>query len=208
MLYSQPKATFNVAKTWKVLIAILSCILIWQYFNAQASATVDTTNTDIVVVTEQPEIPEVPTPEELYSQASFLDVVPSGNTIRYTDQDLFCLAKNIYHEARGESTLGKYAVAQVTINRVRHPEFSNTICGVVHEPYQFSWTINRSVRWSRPSGPAWNESMEIARQVLQDGVVVKGMENALFFHATYVRPGWRNVRRLATIGAHVFYRQA
>jgi spore germination cell wall hydrolase CwlJ-like protein len=121
---------------------------------------------------------------------------------------LFCLAKNIYHEARGESTLGKYAVAQVTINRVRNHQFSNTICGVVHEPYQFSWTLNRNVRWSRPSGPAWNESMEIARQVLEDGVVVKGMENALFFHATYVRPGWRNVRRLATIGAHVFYRQA
>jgi N-acetylmuramoyl-L-alanine amidase len=206
MLYSQTNATVDVAKAWKVLIASLSLILAWQYITVQASAT-DNTESDIQHTVIEPEIPQEPTPEELYSQASFLDIVPSGNQIRYTDQDLFCMAKNIYHEARGEPTLGKYAVAQVTMNRVRHPAFSNTVCSVVFEPSQFSWANNRNIRWTTPSNASWNESMEIARQVLEHGVTVKGMENALFFHATYVRPGWRNVRRLTTIGAHIFYKQ-
>jgi spore germination cell wall hydrolase CwlJ-like protein len=205
MLYSQSGSTVNVAKVWKVLIASLSLILAWQYITVQASATDNESNIQHTVI--EPEIPQEPTPEELYTKASFLDMVPSGKQIRYTDKDLFCLAKNIYHEARGEPTLGKYAVAQVTMNRVRHPSFSKTICGVVFEPNQFSWANDRSIRWTRPSNASWDESIKIARQVLDHGVTIKGMENALFFHATYVRPGWRNVRRLATIGDHIFYKQ-
>jgi spore germination cell wall hydrolase CwlJ-like protein len=202
MLYSQKIATVNVARAWKVLFASLSLVILGQYFNNQAVAS--PTEQEIVVV---PEIPQEPTPEELYAEASFLDIVPLGDTFRYTDTDLFCMAKNIYHEARGESTLGKYAVAQVTMNRVRDPRFRNTVCDVVFQPYQFSWANNKSVRWTRPSGPAWNESMEIAKDVLEEGATIKGMEDALYFHATYVRPGWRNVRKVTKIGAHIFYNQ-
>jgi spore germination cell wall hydrolase CwlJ-like protein len=203
MLYSQKIATVNVARACKVLVAALLVILIWQYFDNQAAAS--TTEQEIVVV---PEIPQEPTPDELYAKASFLDIVPLGDTFRYTDTDLFCMAKNIYHEARGEPTLGKYAVAQVTMNRVRDPRFSNTVCGVVFQPYQFSWANNKGNRWTRPSGSAWTESVAIAKEVLEEGATIKGMEDALYFHATYVRPGWRNVRKVTKIGAHVFYNQA
>ena len=51
-----------------------------------------------------------------------------------------CLALNIYHEARSESMEGQIAVAQVTLNRVAHSEWPSTICEVVSEPKQFSWT--------------------------------------------------------------------
>jgi spore germination cell wall hydrolase CwlJ-like protein len=203
MLYSQTNATIDVARAWKALFASLLLIMVWQYFNAQALASVNQQE----IVVQETEIPQEPTPEELYAEASFLDIVPLGDTFRYTDTDLFCMAKNIYHEARGESTLGKYAVAQVTMNRVRDPRFRNTVCDVVFQPYQFSWANNKSVRWTRPSGPAWNESMEIAKDVLEEGATIKGMENALYFHANYVRPNWRNVRKVTKIGAHVFYNQ-
>jgi spore germination cell wall hydrolase CwlJ-like protein len=203
MLYSQTNATIDVARAWKALFASLLLIMVWQYFNAQALASVNQQE----IVVQETEIPQEPTPKELYAEASFLDIVPLGDTFRYTDTDLFCMAKNIYHEARGESTLGKYAVAQVTMNRVRDPRFRNTVCDVVFQPYQFSWANNKSVRWTRPSGPAWNESMEIAKDVLEEGATIKGMENALYFHANYVRPNWKNVRKVTKIGAHVFYNQ-
>jgi len=203
MLYSQKNATANVARAWKVLFASLSLILLGQHFNNQALATATTTKHEIVKL----EIPKEPTPEELYAEASFLDIVPLGDTFRYTDTDLFCMAKNIYHEARGEPTLGKYAVAQVTVNRVRDSRFGNTVCGVVFQPYQFSWANHKGIRWTRPSGPAWKESMRIAQEVLEEGATIKGMENALYFHANYVRPNWRNVRKVTKIGAHVFYNQ-
>lgn len=212
MLYSQKTATVDVARTWKVLIVALSIVFGSQYLNTQAIANsgILANNNEQQVATEvaQPSKPKEPTPEELYEQASFLDIVPSGDTFRYTDTDLFCMAKNIYHEARGEPTLGKYAVAQVTMNRVRDSRFRDTVCGVVFQPYQFSWANNRNVRWTRPSGPAWNESLEIAQEVLEEGATIKGLEDALYFHATYVRPGWRNVRKVTKIGAHIFYNQA
>lgn len=206
MLYSQKNAA-NVARSWKALFAALLLILVWQYFNVQAFANAKSDTTSYSEVTPKPEIPQEPTPEELYEQASFLDIVPLGDTFKYTDTDLFCMAKNIYHEARGEPTLGKYAVAQVTMNRVRDSRFHDTVCGVVFQPYQFSWANNRSVRWSRPSGAAWKESLAIAQEVLEEGATIKGMENALYFHANYVRPNWRNVRKVTKIGAHVFYNQ-
>jgi spore germination cell wall hydrolase CwlJ-like protein len=205
MLYSQSKSTGSVVKLWKVLVAALSIILVWHYLNTQAFAT---DNDVIAAETIELEIPQEPTPEELYAQASFLDIVPSGNDFRYSKKDLFCMAKNIYHESRGEPTLGKYAVAQVTMNRVRNSQFSNTVCGVVFEPRQFSWANNRNIRWTTPSGPAWNESMKIAQEVLDDGATIKGMENALFFHSTQVRPGWKNMRKVTRIGAHIFYKRA
>lgn len=212
MLYSQKTATVDVARTWKVMIAALSMVFGSQYLNTQAIANSGllANNNEQQVSTPkvvQPSKPKEPTPEELYKQASFLDIVPLGDTFRYTDTDLFCMAKNIYHEARGEPTLGKYAVAQVTVNRVKDSRFRDTVCGVVFQPYQFSWANNRSVRWTRPSGPAWNESLEIAQEVLEEGATIKGMENALYFHANYVRPNWRNVRKVTKIGAHIFYNQ-
>lgn len=124
--------------------------------------------------------------------------------LNYTVKDKFCLAKNIYHEARGESEHGKRAVAQVTLNRVKSPKFKNTICGVVYERNQFSWTKNRTRRWSIPSGKAWAESQQLADEILSKGRALDNMDGALFFHSTRIHPRWKK-RRLAIIGNHVFY---
>ncbi len=133
---------------------------------------------------------------------------PTIKPLLYTENDLFCLAKNIYHESRGESIQGRRAVAQVTLNRVKSPKFRNTICGVVHEPNQFSWANDRTKRWSVPSGKQWTEAQQLAKEILLAGVAVEGMDNVLFFHSKAINPGWRSVRRVAVIGNHVFYSRA
>lgn len=136
----------------------------------------------------------------------FLQIVDTNETLRYSKQDEFCMAKNIYHEARSEPTLGKYAVAQVTINRMKNPNYRNTVCGVVFEPYQFSWANYHGRRWTTPSGESWVEAKRIARDVLANGKRIYGMDDALYYHATYVRPSWaRKFDRVTRIGLHVFY---
>jgi len=63
----------------------------------------------------------------------------SIDTIQKREQ-LYCGAQNIYHESRGESNLGQIAVAHVVRNRVESPKYPNTVCEVVWQPKQFSWT--------------------------------------------------------------------
>jgi spore germination cell wall hydrolase CwlJ-like protein len=78
--------------------------------------------------------------------------------------DALCLARNIYFEARGEGARGQYAVAAVTLNRVREKRWPDGICGVVYQKKQFSWTISRPM--SRPTviddRAAWQRAAEVA----------------------------------------------
>ena len=137
------------------------------------------------------------------------DAIGLSDQIDYSKKDLFCMAKNIYHEAGHEPKLGKYAVAQVTINRMESPLFGDRVCEVVFEPRQFSWANYHGRRWTTPSGPAWNEAKRIAHDVLENNKRIKGMDDALFYHATYVRPYWARTKdRLTRIGLHIFYEQA
>lgn len=211
MLYSQKTATVDVARTWKVLIVALSLVFGSQYLNTQAIASSNllATNNEQQVSTPkvvQPSKPKEPTLEEIYHAAPFLAVVPTDERISYNKTDLFCMAKNIYHEAGSEPTLGKYAVAQVTINRMKSPKYKDTVCSVVFEPYQFSWANYHGRRWTTPSGESWHEAKRIARDVLENGKRIKGMDDALFYHATYVRPSWaRKFDRVTRIGLHIFY---
>jgi spore germination cell wall hydrolase CwlJ-like protein len=136
----------------------------------------------------------------------FLQIVKTEDDVRYNKQDLFCMAKNIYHEAGSEPTLGKYAVAQVTINRMKSPQYKDTVCSVVFEPYQFSWANYHGRRWTTPRGENWQEAKRIARDVLANGKRIHGLDDALFYHATYVRPSWsRKFDRVTRIGLHIFY---
>ena len=129
-------------------------------------------------------------------------------------QELRCLAENIYFEARGEPLDGKYAVAEVTLNRVRSPYFPKTICGVVHDTRwdplrrrftaHFSWT--QMEPRSDPWGPAWQEAIAVATVVANDAYMPL-VPDALYYHASNVHPYWASGRRsVATIGNHVFYR--
>lgn len=118
------------------------------------------------------------------------------------DNSLICLAKNIYHEAKGEPLAGKLAVAKVTINRVKSGYFASTICGVVYERGQFSWTTDRRLKVRDKE--AWQESVDIARHSLKTGLDDVNL-SALYFHNTSVKPRW-NKKRIAKIGNHVFYK--
>jgi len=124
-------------------------------------------------------------------------------TVKATNAELLCLAKNIYYEARGEPTRGKIAVAQVTLNRVTHrTEFQSSICQVVYAKHQFSWTMEQH---REPRGPAWHEAQELAKAVIIGTAYLPNFK-ALYFHNLTVQPQWNKTKELvARIGNHIFY---
>jgi spore germination cell wall hydrolase CwlJ-like protein len=133
-------------------------------------------------------------------------VIVDNSDMVYEDIDVFCLAKNIFHEAGIEPDIGKYSVAQVTINRVASRKYPDSICKVVLQRYQFSWANQRSRHWTHPKGPNWDRSYQIAQDVMDSGYRVKGLENVRYYHADYVKPHWsRKMTHVSTIGRHVFY---
>lgn len=137
----------------------------------------------------------------------FLSIIDTNESMFHSDKDIFCMAKNIYHEAATESKLGKYAVAQVTLNRMKNPMYPKDLCSVVFDPLQFSWASDTKTRWARPSGPDWEESKQVAQDVVVSGKRVQGMDKALFFHSDSINPIWANAKRkIARIGSHIFYR--
>ena len=120
-------------------------------------------------------------------------------------QNVDCLARNIYYEARGEPPAGQYAVAEVTMNRTAARGYPNTVCQVVYQKSAFSWT-DFSVVLSAPAGGEWLRAQRIAEAVYY-GKRLPTLQGALFYHATYVKPDWSKEReRIARIGRHVFYR--
>jgi spore germination cell wall hydrolase CwlJ-like protein len=199
-------ATQKTAPNWKIPSLILCSAILWQSANtslrAADSVPTETTEQDPVEPTDNGKLVKEPK-----TKPRFLSVVDTKEKIEYNDRDLFCMAKNIYHEAGSESTLGKYAIAQVTVNRMKHPQYPDGICEVVLQPYQFSWANNRSNRWnSPPASPAWEKSKEIAQDVLTEGKRVHGLDKAIFFHASYMTPKWARAKhRLTKIGGHIFY---
>jgi spore germination cell wall hydrolase CwlJ-like protein len=120
-----------------------------------------------------------------------------------SEQDIDCLAKNIYHEARGEPFLGQVAVALVTVNRVAHKKFHKTICKVVYANKQFSWTKDKHKKIT--DHKAWATALNIAKAVLYQYIVHPEF-NAIYFHTNNIQPFWAKTRtKLTTIGSHVFY---
>ena len=126
-------------------------------------------------------------------------------------RDLDCLADAVYYEARGETPAGQAAVAQVVLNRVRHPAFPKSVCGVVFQGArdgtgcQFSFACDGSMdRGREPT--AWRRSREVAAHALS-GFVMPSVGNATHFHVAGIDPGWGpRLLRVAQIGLHVFYR--
>ena len=118
----------------------------------------------------------------------------------FDSREFNCLVKNIYHEARGESTKGQEAVALVTVNRANSDLYPSGICATVYQKHQFSWT-NKKLKIT--DWVSWKRAEEVAYRVLSDNHSL-GDFKALSFHATYVNPGW-NKKRIAKIGNHVFY---
>lgn len=121
-----------------------------------------------------------------------------------------CLTQAIYYEAAREPESGQRAVAQVVLNRVRHPAFARTVCGVVYQRFdasvcQFSFVCDGSLA-RRPLPELWSRAKRIAAEALA-GRVEKDIGTATHYHADYVFPRWApHLAKLAKIGAHIFYR--
>lgn len=107
--------------------------------------------------------------KKLFLMALFI-TLPFGahaksGTPKATTAELRCLANNMYYEARGEGTMGMIAVGQVTINRVVHRGWRDTICGVVYQPKQFSWVGH--VSYEHEDREAWDKALMLATMLLQ-----------------------------------------
>lgn len=125
-------------------------------------------------------------------------------------RDLECLTQAVYYEARGESSDGQAAVAQVVMNRTRHPAFPATVCGVVFQgaaagKCQFSFACDGSVR-RRVENAAWRRAERVAARAL-GGAVMAQVGGATHFHVARLSPEWSpGLLKVAQVGAHVFYR--
>jgi spore germination cell wall hydrolase CwlJ-like protein len=128
-------------------------------------------------------------------------------------QALQCLASAVYYEAGNQSEDGERAVAQVVLNRVRHPAFPSSVCGVVYQGStrltgcQFTFTCDGSLE-RRPDADGWARAKRIAEAALT-GTVFGPVGLATHYHADYVVPYWAStMAKNAVIGAHLFYRWA
>ena len=124
---------------------------------------------------------------------------------------LECLTSAIYYEAGQESLDGQRAVAQVVLNRVRHPAFPASVCGVVYQGSlrqtgcQFTFTCDGSMARA-PMRDEWSRAKAVAQAALA-GSVYAPVGNATHYHANYVFPYWApTLAKAAVVGAHIFYR--
>lgn len=125
-----------------------------------------------------------------------------------------CLAENIYFEAAHEPTVGKIAVAFVTLNRLQSGNYANTICDVVQQKTngtcQFSWYCDRTFtdrRLTIKGTPLYNEIRELATNIVVNRERMTDVtEGATYYHADYVKPGWK-LDKVDQIGRHIFYKR-
>jgi len=140
------------------------------------------------------------------------------------EEDLYCLAVNIYHESRNDNLAGQAAVADVVLNRVQDTRYPNTVCDVVYEARtytgkngkeypirnrcQFSWYCDGSPDEPRP-GKSWDKAQRIAKNLLTHDEFRGITEGSTHYHATYVQPRWataKGMHMIGRIGEHIFYR--
>ena len=165
--------------------------------------------------------------------STFQDPIP-GEIFTETDSpELYCLAMNIYHEARADNIAGQYAVADVVLNRVKDTRYPNTICEVVKDgKYKESWKTKQypelpnSERKFIPirhkcqfswwcdgrsdtafDKDSWMRAQDIAQKLVHVGSYRGITEGATHYHATYVSPIWASdLDQIGRIGSHIFYR--
>lgn len=133
----------------------------------------------------------------------------SSEVIDQIEQEINCLATNIYYEARGETIKGMIAVGHVTLNRAKSPDFPDSVCKVVNQKYkkacQFSWVCMKPL-------PAIKEDLFADIKNIADklyrGEIKDVTRGATHFHNAGVNPDWSNkYRATAHIGNHIFYKR-
>lgn len=122
-----------------------------------------------------------------------------------------CLTQAIYYEAATEPLEGQQAVAQTVLNRMRHPGYPKSVCGVVYEGAmrptgcQFSFTCDGALGRA-PNAALWRQAKGVAAKAL-DGYVMRAVGTATHYHADYVAPYWApTLYKIVQIGRHIFYR--
>ncbi len=135
------------------------------------------------------------------SLSALIEAMGATATHAESRDDLDCLARAVYFEARGEPLEGQLAVAQAILNRVDSGLYPTSVCAVVRQPGQFTYSHTKKVK----PGDAWRRAQAIA-VVAAESMWPELVPDALSFHAVHVRPGWSGKVRVAQIGRHIFYR--
>ena len=145
-------------------------------------------------------------PFEIPAAASLSELVGDMPVESGLSDDMRCLAQAIYFEARGEPLAGQLAVGRVIVNRAESAQFPDSYCGVVKQRSQFSFVKRGRIPAVNTASAAWKRAKAIARIAHQE-LWDSPANDALFFHATYVKPSWaRKMTARATIDSHIFYR--
>jgi spore germination cell wall hydrolase CwlJ-like protein len=144
-------------------------------------------------------------------------VASESDKLNDPNQSTICLAQNVYFEARGDNLAGKFAVADVVLNRVENTRYPNTICEVIKQGLkhsngtmrrhkcQFSWYCDGKSDNPKDAS-AWMDSLYIAI-LIQDGHFRGITEGSTHYHATYVNPSWnKQMFPVGRIGVHRFFR--
>ena len=132
---------------------------------------------------------------------------------------LMRMAANIYHEAKNQSMLGQFAVAQVVMNRVEDSRFPDTVCEVVKQGLtyrngkvvigkcQFSWYCDGKSDEPNRDSKAWSNAIRHASIIMTETINIDVTDGATHYHASYVRPAWAKTKKRTTrIDKHIFYR--
>jgi spore germination cell wall hydrolase CwlJ-like protein len=169
----------------------------------------------------------------LASAGTFQDPDIDELYTEYNQPQLYCLAQNVYFEAKSEPLAGQYAVADVVLNRVQDTRYPNTICEVVREGpikeswktrqhadlpdderiyhpirnrCQFSWYCDGKADKTRDSD-AWRQAQIVAYKIVYDQKMRGITEGATHYHADYVSPSWaKSIQLVGSISTHIFYR--
>ena len=193
-----------------------------------------------IITLELPERDRGDEMPRLFSQGSIENIVLQNETIYSVDinkykmphedatkqENIVCLAKNAYFEARNQSVLSQIAVSQVVMNRVQSPDFPNTVCGVVYEAQLSKWykeKMDKEVPLKHKCQFSWycdgkadiitdvqsyKIALAVAHQVLSKYTMHDVTDGALFYHAYYVKPRWAREKIKTVVHEdHIFYRE-
>lgn len=150
--------------------------------------------------------PAATPPPPQTTKPTLTELVTTHAQSKRLDADTECLASAVYFEARGESLAGQLAVAEVVLNRTKNPQFPTSPCEVILQAGQFSFVENGGIPPAPRDTPAWKNAVAIAH-IAENGVSKSSAAEALYFHADYARPYWRNkFEPTATLGSHIFYK--
>jgi hypothetical protein len=210
-----------------LLVAIVAAV-IWSQPTADASSSIRGASTvstrvrpSIRLVLPPPDLYRPITPEEALeknaerafsgrpdSPAAVFNLKADKAT---SDRALECLTQAVYYEAASEGVDGQRAVAQIVLNRMRHPAYPASVCGVIYQGSerttgcQFTFTCDGSLA-RIPAQSLWNQARRIASDALS-GKVFAPVGHATHYHADYVLPYWADsLDKSIQIGRHIFYR--